>query len=284
MKSITILQPDNESLVAQLGSLYNAFKGISFGEKLEFDLSYLNWVFPILILPISAYINETQSEVKIDICAIKSYLEKISFPKGVNSISSFQRQIQKYKTYIPISVLSKKEMVDRERLESLFSEKIYETLGNVSGAQNAVCYPIAELITNIFEHSKKESGFIFGQFYPNKNYLDICIVDCGRGFAKTYKEEKELKLSDAEAITEAMKGNSVKKDKERGYGIRTSKEVICKALKGGGFILISGSSALVSTGQGEKLVALSGFYWQGTIIAYRIPKPTGSIDISPYIE
>jgi len=158
------------------------------------------------------------------------------------------------------------------------------TVGNVSGAQNAVCYPIAELITNIFEHSKKESGFIFGQFYPDKNYLDICIVDCGRGFAKTYKEEKELKLSDAEAITEAMKGNSVKKDKERGYGIRTSKEVICKALRGGGFILISGSSALVSTGQGEKLVALSDFYWQGTIIAYRIPKPTGSIDISPYIE
>lgn len=284
MKSITILQPNNESLVAQLGSLYNAFKGISFGEKLEFDLSYLNWVFPLLILPISAYINETQSEVKIDICTIKSYLEKISFPKGVNSISSFQRKIQKYKTYIPISVLNKKEMVDRERLESLFSEKIYETLGNVSGAQNAVCYPIAELITNIFEHSKKESGFIFGQFYPNKNYLDICIVDCGRGFAKTYKEEKELKLSDAEAITEAMRGNSVKKDKERGYGIRTSKEVICKALKGGGFILISGSSALVSTGQGEKLVALPDFYWQGTIIAYRIPKPTGSIDISPYIE
>ncbi|MBU4204762.1 hypothetical protein KKH26_01090, partial [Patescibacteria group bacterium] len=100
MKSITILQPNNESLVAQLGSFYNAFKGVSFGEKLEFDLSYLNWVFPLLILPISAYINETQSEVKIDTCNIKSYLEKISFPKGVNSISSFQRQIQKYKTYI----------------------------------------------------------------------------------------------------------------------------------------------------------------------------------------
>jgi len=284
MKSVLVPKSNNSLLVSQLGSLYGVFRGVDFGDKLEFDLSLLDWVCPLLILPISAYINETQSEPRIDSCSIKSYLEKISFPKGVNSMSSFQRQIQKYKTYVPISVLNKEETVDRERLESLFSEKIYEMLGSVSGAQNAVCYPIAELITNIFEHSKKKSGFIFGQFYPIKNYLDICIVDCGRGFANTYKEEKGLKLSDAEAITEAMKGNSVKKDKERGYGIRTSKDVVCKALKGGGFILISGSSALVSIEQEEKLVSLSGFYWQGSIIAYRIPKPAGPIDISPYIE
>ena len=284
MKSIIISKPSNDSLVAQLGSFYNTLKGITFGEKLEFDLSLLDWVCPLLILPISAYIEETKSEFKVDRCRIKSYLEKISFPKGVNSISSFQRQIQKHKNYIPISILNEKEKVDRERLESLFSEKIYNILGNVSGAQNAVCYPIAELVTNIFEHSKKDSGFIFGQFYPTKNYLDICIVDCGRGFAKTYKEEKGLILTDEEAISEAMKGNSVKKDKERGYGIRTSKNVVCNALKGGGFILLSGSCALVSVRQKEKLVSLPNFYWQGTIITYRIPKPTASIDISPYIE
>ena len=286
MKNIVIPKTNNSSLIAQLGSFYNAFKNITFGEKVIIDASSLNWAHPLLILPISAYINETRSEINTDDCNgnIKSYLEMIKFPKGVNSISSFQKQIQKYKTYIPISVLHKESTVDRERLESLFSEKIYEILGNIPGAENAVFYPISELITNIFEHSKKEQGFIFGQFYPSKKYLDVCIVDCGRGFAKAYKEEQNLELSDQEAIIEAMNGNSIKKDKERGYGLRTSKNVICKALKGGGFILISGSSALVSTEQGERLVYLKDFYWQGTIIAYRIPKPNGPIDISPYIE
>jgi len=181
-------------------------------------------------------------------------------------------------------VLTRGGGVDRERLEALFSEKIYETLGSISGAQNAVCYPIAELATNIFEHSKKDLGFIFGQFYPKKDYLDICIVDCGRGFARAYKEEKELDLTDEKALIEAMEGNSVKKDKERGYGIRTSKNVVCNALKGGGFILISGSCALVSVGQRERLVSLPNFYWKGSIIAYRIPKPTGPIDIYQYLE
>jgi anti-sigma regulatory factor (Ser/Thr protein kinase) len=253
---------------------------VAFGEKIEFDLSLLKWVCPLLILPVSAYIKDTQSEFKINKCSIKSYLTKIGFPDGINSVSSLQR----FRTYIPISVLSKDGDVDRERMEALFSEKIYETLGSISGAQNAICYPIAELVTNIFEHSKKNLGFIFAQFYPKKNYLDVCIVDCGRGFARTYKEEKGLNLTDEKALVEAMKGNSVKRDKERGYGIRTSKDVVCNALKGGGFILISGSCALVSVKQKEKLVSLPDFYWKGSIIAYRIPKPTEPIDIYRYLE
>jgi len=236
------------------------------------------------LLPLSAYINETNSQVKINECKIKYYLEKIVFPKGVSSISEFQRQIQKHKTFIPISLLYKEKKRNRERLASLFEEKIYETLGNVAGARSALWYPISELITNIFEHSKKNSGYLFGQYYPIKKYLDICIVDCGRGIRKSYEEEKGLNLTDEQAIAEAMKGHSVKKEKERGYGLRTSKEVVCKALDGSGFILISGSCALVSTKKGDRLVALSDFYWQGTIVSYRIHKPTRAVDFLKYTE
>lgn len=283
MEKIIIPKPKNDSLIAQLESLYKTFINTQHRENLNFDLSLLNWVCPLLILPVSAYINSTRSNCEINYSPIKSYLEKMSFPNGVNSISSFQRQIQKYKTFIPISVLKKEEKVSRERLESILEEKIYKTLGNVSGARSAVWYPMSELITNIFEHSKEDSGFIFVQFYPQKRYLDICIVDCGRGFAKTYEEEKKLKFSDEDAILEVIKGNSVKKDISRGYGVRTSKDVVRKALKGGGFIMISGSCALISVGKKEKLVSLPNFYWQGVIIAYRIPKPTGAVDYLKYM-
>ncbi|MFH1298753.1 MAG: hypothetical protein ABII07_02905 [Patescibacteria group bacterium] len=284
MRTITIPKPANDSLVAQLGSLYEVFKGVKFGEKLSFDLCQLNWACPLLVLPISAYVKETESKIGMDECEIKGYLDKMNFPKGVNSISAFQQQVQKHKTFIPISVLSKEEKVGREKLISLFEEKIDETLGKVSGARSAVLYPISELITNIFEHSKKDFGYAFGQFYPNKGYLDICIVDCGRGFAKNYKEEKGLDFTDEEAITESIRGTSAKKEKERGYGLRTSKDIICKALNGGGFILISGSGVLISNKQGDNLGSLTDFYWQGAIIAFRIPKPTGAIDYLRYVE
>jgi len=154
----------------------------------------------------------------------------------------------------------------------------------VPGAQSAVTYPIAELVGNIFEHSKKDVGFVFGQFYPIKNYLDICIVDCGRGFTTAYKEEKRLKLSDIDAISEVMRGNSVKTEKERGYGIWTSRRIISDVLKGGGFVLISGSAGLIVRDGKEELVSLPDFYWQGVIIAYRIPKPLGPLDISQFLE
>jgi len=101
--------------------------------------------------------------------------------------------------------------------------------------------------------------------------------------SKTYEEEKNLKLSDTDSIVEVLKGRSTKPSIERGYGVRTSKRVVCECL-GGEFVFLSGSSALVANGKNQKIVTLPGFYWQGVIVAYRIPKPLGPVDISPYLE
>jgi hypothetical protein len=284
MKDIIVPKPQGNSLVSQLGSLYKTFSGFAPGEDLNFDFSLINFAFPLFLLPISAYINSTNSVFKVNPKSeVESYLRTISFPRGVDSIPSFLRKIQKNKNYIPISILKKDNVASRDRMEALFSEQIYKILGSVSGAQDAIIYPISELVTNIFEHSKQDKGYIFSQFYPAKDYLDICIVDRGRGFSGTYKEEKNIILSDSEAIIEAMKGHSVK-SKERGFGIRTSKRVICEGLRGGAFILLSGSAALVAENGKENLVELKDFYWQGTIISYRIPKPETGINISQYLE
>lgn len=281
MKTVIVSQPKNDSLIAQLVVLYKTFKDIRPKEKLEFDLSNLSWFCPLLTLPLSAYINTTSSQnIKNQ---NQSYLDTIKFPHGVDSISSFEQQAQKHKTFIPISVLKREGGAERERLETLFIDMVYKIIGSVSGAQNAVYYPLSELITNIFDHSKQNAGYIFGQFYPKKNYLDICIVDCGRGLAGAYKQEKNLILSDENAIKEVMEGHSTKPNNERGYGVRTSKKVVCEGLNGE-FILISGTAALFSSNKNEKLITLKNFYWQGVIIAYRIPRPITSIDISKYLE
>jgi len=220
MKEISVPRPQSDSLAAQLLSLYKTFKNILPSESLEFELSSLDWICPFLILPISVYISDTKSKFAVnDLSTIKPYLEVIKFPKGVDSISSFEQQIQRHKNYIPISVLKKDAGIARGRLESLFQTMVYKNFGSISGAQNAIYYPISELVTNIFEHSKRNEGFVFGQFYPTKRYLDICVVDRGRGLRKAYQQEKGLQLSDEDAITEVMKGNSIKPDQERGYGV-----------------------------------------------------------------
>lgn len=229
-------------------------------------------------------INSTKSSYSAN-GSVKSYLDAVKFPKGIDSVLSFQKEVQLKKNYIPISILKKEKNSDRERLESLFSNLILKVIGSVPGTSSAILYPISELVTNIFEHSTQNEGYLFGQFYPKKDYLDICIVDCGRGLAETYKKENGLNLTDSEAILRSMKGNSTKLNKERGYGVRTSKSVVCNAMNGE-FIFLSGSAALVSSKKSEKLFNLPGFYWQGVIIAYRIPRPTEPVDIykNGYLE
>lgn len=284
MKDITISDPKNDNLIQQFGTLYATFKNVGKGEKINFDFSHTRWLCPVILLPIAAYITKTgsafrQSKNK----ATEAYLDAVHFPKGISSVSVFEKYIQETKTYVPISVLERNPGVERENLESMFSSLIYRLLGSVPGAQNAIYYPITELVTNIFEHSKDNLGFIFGQYYPKKEYLDICIVDMGRGLSQAYKDETDLTLTDSQAIEEVLIGHSTKPQQGRGYGIHTSKKVVCEGL-GGDFILLSGATALISSQSSEKLVSLPYFYWQGVVVAYRIPKPKGGIDINGYLE
>lgn len=284
MREIIIPQPKDESFKAQLLALYETFRNITIGEKVNFNLDSIDWVFPILILPITAYIKHTGSIYTIrDDHRTKSYLDSVHFPLGIDSIDLFQNVTQKLKSYIPISILKMTSPERREKLETLFLEMVFKILAPNQGAMNAIYYPVSELVGNIFEHSKENEAYVLGQFYPKKNYLDMCIVDCGRGLAKTYLEEKHLNFKDDTAIVQALKGNSTKADTERGYGIRTSRKVICEGLKGE-FAFISGQAVFLSFNNEEYMLILPQFHWQGVIVAYRIPKPEQSIDICPYIE
>lgn len=279
MKEIIVKNTGN-SLTGQLVSLYNTFRDIKEREKISFNLTELKWVNPLLILPISSYCEENKCRYILPCDEVKSYLNTIHFPAGVDSVSKFQ----KLKSFIPITVLRKNtDPEKRELLASCFEEMVHRKVDPGAKAANAIIWPITELIANIFEHSRKNEGWALAQWYPKKEYMDLCVLDRGRGLANSYRQEKELNYSDARAIKEAMTGHSTKPGVDRGYGLRKSKEVICDGL-GGSFILISGSVAFISEGNAQKLVSLPKFYWQGVIVAYRIPKPAKGVDIYSYVE
>ncbi|MCX6785612.1 MAG: hypothetical protein NTZ18_02030 [Candidatus Komeilibacteria bacterium] len=283
MKEIIVNKPKGDAIIHQLASFYRIFKGVKFGEQLSFNLTQLDWCSPLSILPLVAYMQLTGSAYKtVENEQTLSYLQKIQFPKGVDSISPLEQVLQDNKTFIPISVLKKDAPEIRGRLLALFASLILKSLSFQEGIKNAIYYPIEELTNNIFEHSEQDMGFIFSQFYPKKKYLDVCIVDTGIGYAMSYKKEKGLNLSDEDAIAEVMKGHSVKKSNERGYGVRTSKRLTCEGL-GGDFVIISGSTMLISNKKEETLFTGADFHWKGVIIAYRIPQPEQPVNIYPYI-
>ena len=103
MREVIIQKPKDESLTAQLVSLYQALKGATPDEALQFNLSNLNWVCPLLMLPLSAYMHATKSTHVIkDDGPIASYLQTIHFPKGISSSASLEQFSRYKKNYIPI--------------------------------------------------------------------------------------------------------------------------------------------------------------------------------------
>ena len=75
----------------------------------------------------------------------------------------------------------------------------------------------------------------------------------------------------------------MKPEDSRGYGIMTSKRVVCEGLNGE-FVLISGSATLYSSKHENVIYDLPDFYWRGVIVAYRIPEPKQPVDIYPFLE
>jgi len=278
MRSVKVADPRGESLLDQLVSLYLTFKNVH-GDVI-FDLSRVRWLFPILILPIASYIHDTNSDFSPPLkTEVESYLRFVKFPEGVSSV----REMRRGENYIPLTLLKKENPVERTRLQGEFLEMIYKVLNPSVDVKNAIYYPIEELVENIFQHSERNEGHVFAQYYPTKEFLDLCIVDRGIGLAKSYKKGKGLNVSDEEAIEMALEGYSVKPEESRGYGIRTSKRVVCEGLDGE-FVLVSGGAALYSSKYKNVVYDLPDFYWRGVIVAYRIPKPKGPVDIYPLLE
>ena len=281
MKRVSVTNFDDVSLFQQLRNIYKIFKGNVMDERLLFDMRSTTWIVPLLVLPITSYIRDTQSEYELPRNQnVREYLEVIGFPDGISSLEQIENRVGS--SYIPICVLYKYNQ-DREDLQSKFIEMVYKVLKPTQGVKDGIAYPISELVDNIFDHSKVNEGWVFAQHYPTKGYVDLCIVDRGRGIANSYKEEKNMLVDDKSAIKMALQGESTKPEKSRGFGIISSKCIVCDCLDGE-FVLISGSAALYSSKQHEAIYILNDFYLKGVIVSFRICEPNGPINIYKCLE
>jgi len=279
MREVTVFAPSGSSFLAQLRTLCDVFRNISPDEPVTFNMRYLTWAYPLVILPIASHINDAGGEYHLPMNPnVRDYLSFVRFPDGVTSPS----EVALSRTYFPICTLLRYSE-DRSKLESAFVDMIFKVLPDHSSVRAAVHYPLAEFIDNIFEHSRSDRGYIFAQYYPTKNYLDMCVVDRGRGFAKTYKEERNYDLDDIKAMKHALRGVSTKPESMRGKGIKTSRKVVCNALKGE-IMLVSGSAAFHGRHEEGIIYELENFYWKGVIVTFRIPKPKGDVRIHRYLE
>jgi anti-sigma regulatory factor (Ser/Thr protein kinase) len=260
------------------------------GDSIIFDMTKLDFVYPFLILPISAliqYLNIQGIETSFilpDNANCQGYMNQICFPNGLNPIlnDSWESQLNQYnsKTYLPIiavPVKSKNEQLKNKIIE-VFEQIMQKQLNLDINIQTAIKYITGEAFDNIDQHAEVDNGWIMVQNYPTKEFLDVCILETGKGILQSYIDAGFDNIKTHEdALQEATNGLSAKvTEKSRGFGIRTSKRMLVEGLKGK-YFLFSGNSFYIWTVDHKNIPLLDEKnFWHGTMLALRIPKTAPS--------
>ena len=263
-------------------------------QAVTIDFNDTRFISPVFALSLIIYLSRCGKQVSYK--NVPDYLERIEFGNGgikpdMMRQTEFLAEIEKYttKTYIPIIDFAAGRNSDaKEAVSSIIENIIIQQLSIQSNVANGLKYMIDEILDNITEHSESDRGYIFAQAYPNKGFLDVCIADRGVSLLGSYKKLLDNEISsDIEAIKAANRGLSSKNlpDAEnRGFGIRTSKQMLIQGL-GGQYLMISGSSLYIKTLNLDSFYSMPhGLRWNGTIVALRIPYHSASFNYINYIE
>ncbi|MHA1359121.1 MAG: hypothetical protein ACTSRC_13445 [Candidatus Helarchaeota archaeon] len=233
------------------------------------DLSDIEWFFPTCLLPLGIFIKENQ-----EIHVISPTRPEVS--NYINIIMKGKIDSSK-KSYIPIIEIPPDVKLREKILEPLISNQ-----NAYVGGQNAFSYFIGELIDNIYEHSKFSIAYVMAQRYNKMKFTEVCIIDNGISIPGSYKN-KGYKFNDIEALKEAvLKGLSTKSD-ERGYGLRTTLNLLTNGLEAN-CLIISGSASLIANKDNNKFHDIEKSIFNGTLISVRIPYKLSKVNIYEYIE
>lgn len=249
------------------------------------DLSEINWVSSLSILPIAVLLSNLQDKgYKLDLALpsnsnVKTYLKTINFFKGIHTLNTLRR-----KNYIPIVFMSTKpdRVKGREQIETCLKDILLEQMNSKCTLSNALGYVLSEMLDNIWEHSRSEYGWFLAQYYKTKNYVDICILDNGISIKGSYDRENIRTTNDAGAIKLALKGVSTKEEK-RGVGLYSTRRLVTESSLSGKFLLLSGRSGYFKSRNKELLFNLK-CRWQGTIVLLRLYKSKEKVDWTPYVD
>lgn len=266
----------------------------SVDQEVTIDFSDTRFISPVFALSLIVYL--TRCGKQIAFTNVSDYLERIGLGNGgikpdTMRQTEFLAELEKYtsKTYIPIIDFAAGRNSDaKEVVSSIVENMIIQQLNIQSNVANGLKYMIDETLDNITEHSESDRGYIFAQAYPTKGFLDVCIADRGVSLLGSYEKlpDNEI-LSDMEAIKAANRGLSSKNlpDAEnRGFGIRTSKQMLIHGL-GGQYLMISGCSLYLKSFNLDTFYSMPhGLRWNGTIVALRIPYHSASFNYIDYIE
>jgi hypothetical protein len=137
---------------------------------------------------------------------------------------------------------------------------------------------------NIVQHANTDRGYVFAQYYPKKEHMDIVVADLGVTVKGGYSSVGKNFKTDREALETALQGVSRKiEENSRGYGIYCTRRIVEEGLNGNTFYMVSGNA--FSNVIRQKVADLPDeLSWPGTLLLIRLPKRPLGFKLSDYYE
>lgn len=282
------LQPDvvpvNDSLEGQFRSACDILSQLdrSTANDVEVDLSDAEWFTPAFLTPTSVVCQRDDRLDGESLCLPEDkgrYLSQINFPMGSSNPT------ESHENDLPLCRLNTQSgPASVERVESKIVELLQLALADsIEGGISAIRYPVNELIDNVDQHSRCANGALLVQNYPHKPFVEICVADDGIGILGSYEESGESVDADEEALRMALNGVSTKSDGvDRGYGIRTTTEMVCDGLEGE-ILFASGDTAVHKRGDESAEAFQLPTEWPGTVFVARPKRPDESFNYIDYV-
>lgn len=249
-----------------------------------------SWCTPLAITPVAALAFRLGKTLDFksphlgNSAYLSEYLSTISFPEGQS-----EPTIRGTKTYLPLTHIKRPFAEERfNRFVSEYVSALFERglPSNRPDLRSSIGLPLAEITTNVLEHSKAENYWLCAQFYPTENELEFCIVDDGIGIRESLAGASIVVNDANDAIREAVQGSSAKAlsslSGDRGYGLGSTARLISGKDFRGKFCIISGDGCYLARYGQKPLFTKFRYFWNGAIICGKIRVPTAQVSVTDY--
>ena len=244
----------------------------------ELDLTDETFMYPTTFTPLLAYLTTLDPD-KISIKvpkdeALKNYMLTILRSAKTGKMGG---------TYIPFIPLPE-EKTEADKILAQFWKLVGED-DFIRKNYQSLDYILDEFVSNIYEHSQFKNAYVMAQKYPNLGYVELCVVDDGvtipgsfniHGYS--YKEEEH-----PQAIMDALNGKSTKGPDYRGFGLRTSANIIYKGFKGELLVVSNLGAVNISQKRMQPYILQENMRYEGTLIAVRVPLIYEKVNLYDYI-
>lgn len=282
-----ILQPNNNDRFGDnLRNLFNLLEQLNEipidSNTINIQFNDLRFIHPLYALALSSLITKKRNEgIRVNIqdfheITCSQYLNIIHFPNG---IELNDRQIRRYqrKTYIPIVKFPAGYDGVQNQIISHVTNLIENNFDLDTELYRGLYWLISELTDNVIEHSHMEYGWITAQYFPNKHFIDVCIIDTGIGVLNSYIQQEYEISTHYEALENALQGLSAKDSDERGRGIISSKSVVMNGLQGT-FFMYTGNAMVINNDMTN-----TPFNWDGVLVFFRINQNVENFSLYNYV-